>query len=212
MSEQTRGIWSEEENNVLIELAKGKHSMSWNELANQLNERCGGSKSGKQCRERYRNYANPKLEISEWRPNEKLLLVILHRFYGNHWSIIGKRLSSRSDISIKNYYYCLTRKATKFLKSEFVPLSILKKPKKFYMVFSLLDSILENYMNNLHDKSHLNNTNCKESIISGLLKKRETTEDGIRKYQTLMIRRFKDYHKPANFPIIIDVALSEFNF
>ena len=211
-TDPSRGIWSEEENNYLSELAKKKSVMSWNEIAKCLNEKYGNSKSGKQCRERYRNYGNPELETSEWRPQEKLLFMILHQLYGNQWTKIAKRLTLRSDVAIKNYYYCIIRKATKLLKFSTIPPSIIRKPEKFYLIFSTLKSIQRNYLSNDKYPSEGSKYNSKEKIILNILNERKVTEEVIVNYQNLMMENFRERYQSVTLPVDVNISLEYFNF
>lgn len=204
-----RGIWSEKENHTLVQLAQDKGQMSWNELARNLNSICDGHKTGKQCRERYRNYANPKLEKAEWKPHEKLLFIVLHQVYGNHWSEIAKCLNWRSDIVIKNYFYCIVRKATKHLHSQTIPRSFLKTSEKFYTIFSVLRYIREYYLPDVKNINRLPKYGQKEHMILNLLLERKITEGSINAYQDLLLKSFQKYSS-EKLPIKILLSLERF--
>ena len=207
-----RGIWSEEENKHLISLAKGKQRMSWNEIGTEVSKHCETQKSGKQCRERYRNYADPSLETSEWKPQEKLLFLVLHKFYGNQWSNIAKHMNQRSDVVVKNYFYSIARKALKLYKTSSVPASLLKKPSKFYQVYMILEHIKEHYLPVIEDAPSLLKYSHKEKIILNLLKERGVTEDSITKYEEQLIKKVKESCKASASPHELAVSLEEFNF
>ncbi len=207
-----RGIWSDEENKTLIELVQGKKRLSWNEVAIQLSQKCGTSKTGKQCRERFRNYANPALEKSEWKAHEKLLFLVLHRTYGNQWSAIAKHLNQRSDVVVKNYFYSITRKAMKHFRGHSIPASLLKKPEKFYLVFSVLLHIRAHYLPALKDLHLLPKYSHKEKIILNLLRQHNVTDDSIKEYQDMMIEKFRKSWGDSPLPVILTLSLKDFNF
>lgn len=210
LTRPTRGIWSEKENHTLIRLAQDKAQSSWNEIAIKLNSICGGTKSGKQCRERYRNYANPKLEKTEWKPHEKLLFIVLHQVHGNRWSEIAKYLNWRSDVVIKNYFYCVIRKATKHLSTQVIPRSFLKTPEKFYMIFSVLRYIKEHYLPDVKNLHRLPKYGQKEHMILNLLSERKITEESIDVYHRLMITSFKQNFPTNKLPVKLSLSLERF--
>jgi len=208
-NKKTKGIWTESENHLLIKLVEEMKGSSWKDIANALNKQSESCKTGKQCRERYRNYANPTIDKSEWKPNEKILVVILHEIYGNQWSNIAKLLNQRSDVVMKNYFYSLTRKALKMQAKNEVPTSIIKKLHKFYQVFTCLEYVRTNYL-----EEPINETRPiqKEKIIVNLLKDRNITSVSIKNYQTILINRLKEYRKSELFPQEIVICVKDFNF
>lgn len=212
LQKQVRGTWSKEENALLIELAHEKDYKGWNLIATQINEKCGGTKTGKQCRERFRNYANPVLEKSEWKPHEKALFIVLHQVYGNKWSIISHFLNQRSYVAIKNYFYSVIRKAIKCTKRNIVPEGFIKKPEKFYMIFSTLNCILKDYLPSLARNDPLSNGSGKEQVVLNILKERGITNDCIINYQKLMINTFKEKYNLNNLPVEVSFTLKSFNF
>jgi hypothetical protein len=68
-----------------------------------------GRKS-KQCRERWTNVVDPKLNYAPWSEEEEQILVLAQQELGNKWSQIEKRLPGRSANSIKNYWYSALRR------------------------------------------------------------------------------------------------------
>jgi len=204
-----RGVWNDEESRLLGRLVQQKGQKSWNEIAELLNDQCGTGKTGKQCRERYRNYVDPALEKSEWKPNEKLLFIILYQVYGNQWMVISKLLSSRSDVTIKNYFYRIVRKATKHIKLNEVPLSCIRTAQKFYMIYSLFTCLKEKYLSPLKPSSKLAKRSSKEKIVLNILKERGVTEQGLTKFQEKMIEEFKKY-STIKLPLEVSLSLKDF--
>jgi hypothetical protein len=45
-----------------------------------------GSRTGKQCRERYRNHLSPHINHAPWSSEEDELLIRLHNSLGRHWT------------------------------------------------------------------------------------------------------------------------------
>ena len=211
-STKGRGIWSAEENRYLIKLANERQKMSWHDIALEINKQYAADKTGKQCRERFRNYADPTLKKTEWKVQEKLLFLILHKFYGNQWSNIAKLMHQRNDIVVKNYSYSVIRKALKQYKTGNIPTSLLKKPSKFYQVYMVLENIKEHYLPVVQDIQSLPKYSFKEKIILNLLKERGVTKNSITKYEEQLIKKIKETYKATELPKEIIVNLDEFNF
>ena len=202
-----RKIWTEEEDKSLIGTIRGKEKISWNEIAEELSKEHNTKKTGKQCRERFRNYADPSLEKCEWKSQEKLLFIILHKIYSHQWCNISKYLTQRSDIAIKNYFYSTVRKALKFYKSGSVPLSLLKKPAKVYQIYNTLDVIRREYL--VEGSENTVSLLHKEKIILKLLAERKATEEAVKLYQELIISKVTNFYHSAQLPIKIAVDLKE---
>jgi len=209
-AKSSREIWSKDENSFLVKLADKKDKKPWNEIARTINAVYGANKTGKQCRERFRNYANPKLEKASLKQDEKLLFIILHKVHRNHWSNISKYLNCRSDIAIKNYFYRVIRKATKHLNTPAIPISFLKTPEKFYRLFSVLSYIREYYLPEVKNLSILPKYSHKERMILNLLLQRNITEKAITSYEEHMINQFKDKFGSSNLPIKVSLSLEQF--
>lgn len=67
-------------------------------------------KSPKQCRDRWVNHLDPKLNQTPWTDQEEAFLIEKHKSFGCKWSIISKFFQGRSANSIKNHFYSLIRK------------------------------------------------------------------------------------------------------
>lgn len=94
-----RGPWSKAEDARLRALVAAHSPKNWTALAAQL-----GSRSGKQCRERWLNHLDPVIKKGPWSEEEDATLMALHRQLGNRWSDIAKHLPGRTDNSLKNRY------------------------------------------------------------------------------------------------------------
>lgn len=67
-------------------------------------------RSGKQCRERWHNHLDPKINKGPISHEEERMIFRLLKRFGNKWAMIAKHIPGRSDNCIKNYYYSTTRK------------------------------------------------------------------------------------------------------
>jgi len=204
-----RNIWSKEEDYSLLDIVKGRGIKNWDDIANLHNKANKTTKAGKQCRERYRNYIKQGNESGKWSQQEKLAFILLHKIYGNQWSHLSKYLKPRNDISIKNYYYSLIRKAIKHFKSKAVLPQLLRAPEKLFRIYSMLELVKQKYVPALCGEQKLPKRERAEKIILDLLKDSGATSDSIAQYQILVVEKFKEFHSNAQFPLIIKVDYQE---
>ncbi|EAY19115.1 Myb-like DNA-binding domain containing protein [Trichomonas vaginalis G3] len=86
-----------QEDQILIKffMANGPHN--WSSLANVLQ-----SRTPKQCRERWHNHLDPKINKGPWTHQEDIILAQKHSELGNKWADIAKFLPGRTDTLVKN--------------------------------------------------------------------------------------------------------------
>jgi len=101
-----KGSWSDEEDQLLLTLVKEHGARNWtNLIAPYLPGR-----TGKQCRERFRNFVDPSRKRTAWTPEEERKAAELHAKYGNKWATIARELPGRSDNDVKNHFYASQRR------------------------------------------------------------------------------------------------------
>eukprot|EP01031_Cornospumella_fuschlensis_P043726 gene43726-53474_t len=85
--------WRQEEDAALLRLV-AEHGIlaKWTTIASRL-----GSRTGKQCRERYLNHLNPDIKRTAWTDEEDNLIMTLHQKLGNHWCQYTDSLRGRTD-------------------------------------------------------------------------------------------------------------------
>ena len=106
-----RAPWSKKEDEAIIELVKKYGTSNWTIIANEMaNMYKSKHRNGKQCRERWHNHLDPKVNKENWTEEEENILFTKHLEYGNKWSEISKFLTGRTDNSIKNHFYSKLRK------------------------------------------------------------------------------------------------------
>jgi hypothetical protein len=93
-----KGSWAKEEDEELL-IAFKKYGKKWKLIAKDMKTR-----SSKQVRDRYTNYLDPTLDMSDFTLNEDLKLLELIERYGNKWALIGKHFLGRSFYILKNRY------------------------------------------------------------------------------------------------------------
>jgi hypothetical protein len=86
---------------------------SWSEVASRL-----GTRSARQCRERFKNYLSPNLRNGQWSEDEDRLLAEKFKEFGAKWSIIVGFFPSRSEVNLKNRWTQLQNRGAHDLEQE----------------------------------------------------------------------------------------------
>ena len=94
---QARRPWQPHEDKLLLDLMK-ELGPAWAAISKKM----GGTRSGKQVRDRYLNKLDPKIKIAEWTEEEDNLLVSLYHKLGKKWSEIAKNIPGRTESMVKN--------------------------------------------------------------------------------------------------------------
>ncbi|KAH0543958.1 hypothetical protein GP486_008538 [Trichoglossum hirsutum] len=99
MPPHRRGPWSQAEDSFLLQLVHSQGAHNWVRISHLI-----GSRTPKQCRERYHQNLKPSLNHEPITPEEGLLIEKLVGEMGKRWAEIARRLQGRSDNAVKNWW------------------------------------------------------------------------------------------------------------
>lgn len=120
-----KGSWTAEEDRTILRFVEENGVRDWSKLALLLNGR-----TGKQCRERFKNHLDPSVSHDPWTPEEDRKLIELHSQYGNAWTKMATFFEGRSDNCIKNRWNStLKKRIERQLRGEPLVLKRGRKPK-----------------------------------------------------------------------------------
>jgi len=94
-----RGPWAKAEDIYLVHLVHTQELLNWVGIARLM-----GSRSPKQCRERYHQNLKPTLNQEPITPEEGRQIEELVIVMGERWSEIARRLPGRSENMVKNWW------------------------------------------------------------------------------------------------------------
>lgn len=105
--------FSQEEDNFILKMVSENGLHYWKQIADQL-----GTRTPRQCRERWKHYLSPGIESGPWTPEEDLILQTKYHELGPKWSIIRESLPGRTDVNIKNRYALISRRTQRITEGK----------------------------------------------------------------------------------------------
>lgn len=120
-----KGSWTREEDETIVSFVKANGDKDWSKLAEILVGR-----TGKQCRERFRNHLDPNVTRTAWTMQEDQMLIDLHARFGNSWTKISSFFTGRTDNCVKNRWNSTIKKRLERIeKGEPLVMKRGRKPK-----------------------------------------------------------------------------------
>ncbi|KAJ3443768.1 myb-like DNA-binding domain containing protein [Anaeramoeba flamelloides] len=118
-----KGRWNKKEDKKLKKYYK-QFGTDWSTIAKKIRHR-----TSKQCRERYKNVLDPKIQKTPWTEEEDEIIIKNYLELGSKWSKIMKHLPGRSDNQIKNRFNCRLKKRLNDFRNnkDYQPKAKLKK-------------------------------------------------------------------------------------
>ncbi|PIA61995.1 hypothetical protein AQUCO_00200170v1 [Aquilegia coerulea] len=120
-SQYKRGLWTVEEDQILMDYIRVHGKGRWNRVAKLT----GLKRCGKSCRLRWINYLSPSVKKGDFTEEEDDLIIRLHKLLGNRWSLIAGRVPGRTDNQVKNHWNThlskklgITKRQQKFVVSS----------------------------------------------------------------------------------------------
>ncbi|KAF9102931.1 Myb- protein A [Mortierella sp. AM989] len=96
---QVKGPWTEDEDRKLSDLVVRYGPEKWVFIASKI-----GSRTGKQCRERWHNHLDPHINKAPFTPEEDRRILELYSQMGSRWAEMAKYMPGRPDNAIKNHF------------------------------------------------------------------------------------------------------------
>ena len=140
-----KGSWTREEDEIIMQYVQEKGQVHWSKLALKLKGR-----TGKQCRERFKDHLDPNVTHSPWTQEEDDQLIQLHETYGNQWTKLVSFFEGRSENQIKNRWNSTLKKRIERIQLGLPP--VLKRGRKPKDLIPQPD-FLENSNNNSGNSS-----------------------------------------------------------
>ena len=120
------GPWNKEEDDILKKWVADNGPHHWSKCAKLIQER-----TGKQCRERWRNCLNAGIKKGEWTAEENLLILKLYDKYKSYKKF-GIAFPGRTENALKNRFFIQLRKVALKNKKDHVSKIKLNELKSYY--------------------------------------------------------------------------------
>jgi hypothetical protein len=173
-----RCAWSPKEDAAIFEAIMIYKGERWNLIAKHVQKSTlllSQLKTAKQCRERWNNQLNPKIDLGTLTEEEIKELFRLHKKFGNSWSKISKCMDGRIDNIIKNYFMCRLRRLARNVKRRNLQEAVPKDEDDLFHTLYLLDYLYKYYISS--EKSE----NIRKNLTAQTLKRKNKGDRYINK-------------------------------
>lgn len=206
-------MWSQKEDQLLWNITKTCKKLSWKAIAKKLSDiNPKVKRSGKQCRERYRNYLNADITKEGWTEDERLLFVLLHSTFDNRWGEISKFYPNRNDLAMKNFFYMYLRKVLK---------KICNSSSSFYMGYSawklleynyIIDLVSSKYLPRLQKENWASISTTQDITLLTIISTRKLNAVTLKKYQKELFISLKNKYELNGCPITLWINPEKFEW
>ena len=102
-----KGLWTHEEDMLIVDGMRPESAVKddWVAIADAIPGRVA-----KQCRERWVNHLDPRLNKGSWTADEDALLACARDAWGNAWKRIAALLPGRAENTVKNRWHSAARR------------------------------------------------------------------------------------------------------
>lgn len=126
--------------------SKIEAKINWKNVSKEM-----GSRTSRQCKERYIHYLSPKINKSDWTSEEDSQLLLDVNHYGKRWKILENKFKDRTEIDIRNRFNVLQRRISKVARKNF---------SNYNMGFRITNNTMQLKTKNVNDsKTHSNGKN-----------------------------------------------------
>ena len=88
---KSAGQWNSDRDDYLTQLVHHLGTKKWASIVDKMKKQFPGfTQNPKQCRERWRNHLDPRVNKNPWTPEEELIFIAKHKIFGNKWAEIAK--------------------------------------------------------------------------------------------------------------------------
>ena len=122
-----KGPWSTAEDAQLLHLIQVTGPAQWVKISQQM-----GTRSAKQCRERYHQNLKPTLRHDPITPEEGRIIEQLVEQIGKRWADIARKLNNRSDNHVKNWWNSNNSHQKRPKSSSRTPTRLFRDPAEDY--------------------------------------------------------------------------------
>lgn len=102
---RNKGRWLKFEDELLIKWVSLNGPTAWHKCSETV-----GTRTSKQCRDRWVHSKDPKILKIKWTDIEDYVIFKIYNKMGSKWTYISKLLPGRSENNVKNRFYSIIRK------------------------------------------------------------------------------------------------------